>query len=532
MSKRNGIVFLATVFYLAAASPSEAQLLRRLFSPPNEGFSTPSPERGTNPAGRGTNPDHERRKTEADKAQQAGDFQRAIDLVDPVLRENPRDAVAYYLRAGARVELGIRKNDTRLIRGGIADAREAIRNDQRTPMYYLPYLHGMKNLAVLENRRDHAETSVKAATQALAQPGLSNEDRANLLFQRAQAQGYLAKVDEAVADLDEALRLVPNHFGAQAVLADVLLAAGKTERAAAAFNKLVENFPDNPLSHNNRGMFLQREGKFNEAVTDFSRAVERDPNYFYSYTNRGFTFLQMDNPTAAEADFNASLKIQPQQPMVYNMRGLAKLSRGDVTGALEDQRTVLSMLPKDSVAQADLGFLQFFAADFPAAVASFDAATAGQVPMRHLLPWKIVALKRMGKNDNVNALAAPSVNKDAKSRDWTDHLVAYLTGAEKEADLLTAAGSADQAAKPDQLCEAHYFIGLSQPEGPRSAKARESFERAVATKARRLSAYRGAQLAVMQAGGQATQTATIPSAGSTAPPTIIPGTGAPGSAGN
>jgi len=62
------------------------------------------------------NPEHEKTKTEADKANQSGDFQKAIDLTDMVLRQNPRDAVAYYLRASAKVELGIRQGNAKLIR--------------------------------------------------------------------------------------------------------------------------------------------------------------------------------------------------------------------------------------------------------------------------------------------------------------------------------------------------------------------------------------------------------------------------------
>jgi tetratricopeptide (TPR) repeat protein len=447
-----------------------------------------------------SNPARNQNMIEADKSQQAGDFPHVIELTDEILRQNPRDSAAYYLRGSAKVELGARQGDGKLIRDGIADAREAIRYDsQRTAMYYLPYLHGMKNLAVLENRKEHAETAINIATQILGVTGISNDDKANLLFQRAQAEGWLGKTDPAVADYEEALRLVPTHFGARAAVADILAAAGKNDQALAAYNKLVESFPESPLSYNNRGMFLQRQGKYDDAITDFTRAVERDPNYFYSYTNRGFTLLQMDNPTAAQVDFTQSLKLNPQQAFVYNLRGLSKLALGDLTGAIQDQRAAVEMNPKDPVARGDLGFLLSFADDFAAALPEFDAALQIDPQFRYLNPWKVVALKRLGKTEDLKGQFGDSLKKDPKQRDWVDHLVAYLLGAETEANLLAATNDPKDPLKNDELCEGEYFIGVTKAAAGKPTEAQDAFQRAVATKSRQLSAFRGAQYALKKA---------------------------------
>jgi lipoprotein NlpI len=448
---------------------------------------------------RGMNPEQEKLKTEADKANQRGDFARAIELTDTVLQQNPRDSVAYYLRASARVELGIREGNVKRIRDGVADSREAIRYDtQRTPMYYLPYLHGMKNLAALENRRDHAETAITVANQILALPGISNDDKANLLFQRAQSEDWLGKSDPAVADCEEALKLIPTHFGARAALAEILARAKKLDQATAAFNKLVESFPESPLSYNNRGMFYQRERKYDDAIADFTRAVERDPNYYYAYTNRGFTFLETDNPVAAETDFNQSLKINPQQPMVYNLRGLAKLGHGDVAGAIQDERAVIRMNPNDPIAHGDLGFLLLFADDFSGAVQEFDAALIIDPQFRHLTPWKVAALEHAEKKENLKEAASFTalLKKDPKDRDWVEHVLAFLLGAESEADLLADANAAKDPLRNDQICEANYFIGQSRVIAGKPSAAVEAYQKAVATNARRLSAFRGAQFAL------------------------------------
>jgi lipoprotein NlpI len=478
----------------------------------------------------GNNPARNQKMIDADKAQQGGDFPRVIELTDEVLRQNPRDSAAFYLRGSARVELGVRQGESKLIRDGVADSREAIRYDsQRTTMYYLPYLHGMKNLAILENRRDHAETAVTIATQILGVAGVSNDDKANLLFQRAQAEGWLGKGDAAVADYGEALRLTPTHFGARAALADLLAATGKNDQALAAFNKLVESFPESPLSYNNRGMFLQRQGKYDDAIVDFTRAVERDPNYYYSYTNRGFTLLQMDNPTAAQPDFTQSLKLNPQQAFVYNLRGLSRLALGDLPGAIQDQRAAVEMNPKDPVARGDLGFLLSFADDFAAAVPEFDAALAIDPQFRHLSPWRIVALKRLGKTDDLKGQYSDSLKKDLKQREWVDHLVAYLLDAETESDLLAATADTKDPLKNDKACEAEYFIAVTKAAAGKAAEAHEAYQRAVATKSRQLSAFRGAQFALKKGNAAAAIPASIAiptTVGKSATNTVTPTNGA------
>jgi tetratricopeptide (TPR) repeat protein len=456
-----------------------------------------------------TNPEHEQKKTQAQSAYQAGDFPKSIELMDSVLKEDPRDSVAYYLRGSARVDLGARTGDSKLVRDGVSDAREAIRYDtQRVPLYYLPYLFGMKTLATLENRKDHAETAVNIATQVLATPTLKDDERANLLYQRAQSEAWLGKSDEAINDLQESLRLVPSHFGARATLCDVLVKAGKQPEALAAFNKLVELYPENPLSLNNRGMYLQSQGKFDDAIVDFTRAIERDPNYFVAYANRGFTLLQMDNPVAAETDFSQSLKVNPQQAFVYNLRAQSKVARGDLAGAIKDQQAAVELSPKDPVPLGDLGFVMFFADDYPGALAPFDAALALDPEFKHLNPWKIVALQRLGKTNGLREQFKDSLAKDIKVRTWVDHLVAFLLGAESESQLLADAQTAKDPLKTEETCEACYFIGVARESAGKKSEAAEMFQRAVASKARQLSAYRGAQLALRKYGPDKGGTAT------------------------
>ena len=114
------------------------------------------------------------------------------------------------------------------------------------------------------------------------------------------------------------------------------------------------------------------------------------------------------------------------------------------------------------VALGDLGFVMFFADDYAGSLAPFDAALAIDPEFKHLNPWRIVALERLGKSNGLKDQFKASLSKDYKSRTWVDHVVAYLLGAESEGELLAAAQTVKEPLKTDETCEACYFIGLTR----------------------------------------------------------------------
>ncbi|MCH8829072.1 MAG: tetratricopeptide repeat protein, partial [Planctomycetes bacterium] len=379
-------------------------------------------------AGR-VNPAHERAKTAADSSYQKGDYERSVRLTSTVIFENPRDHVALYIRASARVEIALRRRNVKEMRAAIADAREAIRlNGVKSPLYYLPYLYGMTHLSVLENRKEHAEVAVQIAGQVIRIPTLKNEEKANLYYQRGNSQVVLKAFNDAGNDFSAAIKLSPAHIGAHLGAADAYAQAGSVKKAIAAYGNAVLSFPNNPLVHNNRGMYLQQQGKLDEAILDFTQALVINSKYHYSYTNRGFCLQQMGNAKAAEADFTASLKLDPNQATVFGMRATARLAQGNLAGAVEDNQTVVKMNPRSSSAYADLGFALFFSENYAGANQSFVQAATLDANQRQLNPWRFLALELGGDRDAALKTFAASLGKKPEKRDWADSLLAYLAG--------------------------------------------------------------------------------------------------------
>lgn len=441
-------------------------------------------------------PQHEQSRQDSDQAYRRSDHKKVIELTTAILAQNPKDHVALYLRASSRIEQGIAARDAALVRSGITDAREAIAVKQRDNMnYYLPYLYGMTNLAGLEDNPAHAKVSVDFATRLLEQPALKGEERSNTLYQRALAHLVVRDNQRAIADYQEAVRLTPNHLGALVGLADTLAASGQFVPAMNAYNAAVKAHPNLPLVYNNRGMFEQANGKYDEAIADFTKALELDPKFVVALTNRGFVLMNLDRYEEAEIDFSESLRIDAAQPMVLSLRASSKLMRGDFDAAIKDYHEVLKWDTKNPVGHAELGFALFFAGKWAEALTAFETASQLNPKMRFLLPWRYLTMLYLNRKQQADEIFATDLAIPPAKREWSDAILVYLADKQSEPDLRKAINLADAAAAEAQNCEAEYFIGQRKLLAGQTAAAKAHFAAALKSKAKQLSAYRGAMFA-------------------------------------
>ncbi len=437
-------------------------------------------------------------KTQADAAYRERDFNKAMQLCDQVLAAAPQDHVALYLRGSSRVELGIFSGNADLIRSGIADAREAIRHEGNgKPEYYLPYIYGMSHLSAFEGKPVHATTARTVADSILDRDDLTTEQKANLYYQRAQADLQLKDFVAAENDLQEALKFDPQHLAAYMLTAEVAAKSKSPDDAVAAYTRVVNTFPTNPLVYNNRGMYLQSLGRTQEALADFDKAIQLDAKFLPSYINRGFTLQEAGNPEAAEAALNQALELDPKLVGALGLRATARLDQHKVQGALEDYRQVVQMTGQNPMAYADLGFAQCFTRDYQGALSSFRTALKLDPNLRFLRPWELACAMQLGSVDP--ASYSEFTSKSPEARDWVDQIILFQLGQSDAASMLKAVSSTDENARAAQLCEGYYFIGLELLRRGRDADAQAYFKQATATRLPKLAAYRGSVYALKEA---------------------------------
>lgn len=488
------VLVLASVTEVASAQKRPTRSQPAAGTQPNRAAASRRP--GQNGPAK-VSPRIERAVREAEQAYQRGDYKYTLELLASVLREIPEHHGAMYLRASARVELGNVEQDADLVRQGVLDAREAIRlESSRSPIYFLPYLFGMTQLAAIEERDEHAEVSLQIADHVLKRPRLTPVDRANLLYQRATANMQLRRYDDAEANFEQSLKADPKHLGSALGLAESQAEGGHRERALSSFSRAVRDFPQSPLAWNNRGMYRQKLGDLAGATADFTKAVEVQPTYFVALTNRGFTRLEAGDPEQAEQDLTASLRIRPDQSDVLSLRGTSRLRQGKVNAAVEDFREVIRLDATNAIAQADLAFALFYSQDYPAALQQFNVAARIDPDLRYLAPWQQLTQLYLGQAIADSDAVQQALSLPVDKRDWIHDLLVWLGGGLSNDELIETVSRQTKQIEQAQLCEAHFFIGMKLLHSSRREEAISHFRSAVATDINHLSAWRGAWLAL------------------------------------
>lgn len=440
------------------------------------------------------NPRHEELKQEAAAAYEAGDFAEVLNLVEEVIAEAPNDGGAWYYRASAKVELGTAAHDAEQLRAGIEDARQAIRlGGAENPEYYFPYLFGMTNLAKIENKANHAEVAIQIVDAQLAERfSLTPDQRSNFLYQRARANQQLGQTEAAIADVDQALQSVSNHFPSLMLKCDLAVQSGNHDLASASYSQLADAYPDNPVVQNNYGLYLFNLGRNEEAFDRFSRAVEADENYFMGYTNRAYVTLMQGDAVQAESDFTRSIELNPNQPVAYRFRGEAHLRQSETEEAVADYRQVAELQPQSPDAHAELGFALLFAGEAAEARTELESALQINPNFQFLNPWLCLAIVEGSSVDEARTALQTVLDKPVEQRQWFDMTTLYLLGEINDGELLAAVNPNDENVTRSQQCEAYFFIGRKLQSEGMTEEATAFFEQALEVGTPRLTAYRGA----------------------------------------
>ena len=306
----------------------------------------------------------------------------------------------------------------------------------------------------------------------------------------------MKQTDAAVEDFRNAIAAVPKHLAAFMAMADTLGEAKKTEEALKVYQEAIAAFPEEPLVYNNLGMFHQTAKRYNDALRAFTAALQKDSKYYIALTNRGYTWLEGGKPAEAEKDFSASLQMEPNQPAVYGMRGTAKLVQGRWQDSILDFDVVVKQNPDNGIAHADAGFAKFFGKDYAGALTAFNTVIEKDPEARFINQWRVWTMMKLNKNTEASAVAQVSRQKTDEQRDWIDHVILFHVGDLSANDLLNKIDRTNTEHQTAQLCEARFFIAEHQLRAGQNQEAGTSYQQAMQTNKRQLSAWRGASYAL------------------------------------
>jgi tetratricopeptide (TPR) repeat protein len=167
-----------------------------------------------------------------------------------------------------------------------------------------------------------------------------------------QAFQKLGRLDEAIAQEQEAIRINPAFAEARNNLGRALIDRGRPAEAVPHLEEAVRLVPDYMAAHNNLGLALAAVRRPAEAVREFREALRLSPDFAPAQTNLGIALASQGQLDDAVAAFREALRLQPDAPQARQnlARGLAErgqqhLSQNRLDDAIRELTAALEYQP-------------------------------------------------------------------------------------------------------------------------------------------------------------------------------------------
>ncbi|MBA7674829.1 Lipopolysaccharide assembly protein B [subsurface metagenome] len=170
-------------------------------------------------------------------------------------------------------------------------------------------------------------------------------------FSRGLGYHASSKLDAAVAEYREAIRLHGDFYMAQMNLASVLSKQGKHSEAIVPARNMVRLKPNSAHAHLIMGKLLSETNRPDEGINHLMNAVNLAPDYFHAHFNLGVAWSRKREFDKATAHFERARQLQPNNPIVHRMLAKSLATQARTEEAIRALREVLRLKPGDTEAR-------------------------------------------------------------------------------------------------------------------------------------------------------------------------------------
>ena len=196
------------------------------------------------------------------------------------------------------------------------------------------------------NKDAAPDLRIKGCTALIQSGKLSGNYLAAAHWDRGVAHTKRRDFDNAITDLDEAIRLEPQAAAAYDDRGFAYAGKGDLDRAIADYNESIRLDPKVARPYNNRGYAYYGKHDLDRAIADFDEAIRLNPRYGLALRNRGFAYVGKREYDRAIADFGAALRLDPKDVAALNDRGSAYKEKGDIDRAIADFDAAVKIHPR------------------------------------------------------------------------------------------------------------------------------------------------------------------------------------------
>jgi lipoprotein NlpI len=271
------------------------------------------------------------------------------------------------------------------------------------------------------------------------------------------------------------------------------------DRAIQDYDQAIKLNPNYALAFLNRGNAYQNKDQYDRAIQDYDQAIKLNPNYALAFYNRGLAYddkKQYDRAIQdydqAIQDFDQAIKLDPNDAIAFYNRGNAYRNKGQYDRAIQDFDQAIKLDPNHANAFLNRGYTNFYTANYGAAASGLARSVTQKPDHAYPVLWLYLARARSGSQNAVKELEANA--EKLKRAEWPYAVVELYLGRRTAEATLAAAG------KPDERCEAQFYVGIWHLLRSDRAAATELLKAAVDTCPKTFIEYAGAQAEVKRLG--------------------------------
>jgi tetratricopeptide (TPR) repeat protein len=153
------------------------------------------------------------------------------------------------------------------------------------------------------------------------------------------------RLDEAIAQCSEALRIKPDYIKAHNTMGLALADQGNLEEAIAYYKQALQIKPGFAEGHNNLGNALVAQGKVQEAIAHYAEALRVYPGYASAHNNWGNALVAQGKVQEAIAHYAEALRVYPSYASAHNNWGNALAVQGKLQEAIAHYAEALRIDP-------------------------------------------------------------------------------------------------------------------------------------------------------------------------------------------
>jgi len=258
-----------------------------------------------------------------------------------------------------RVDKQIEAITDQLRQGHLAHARRYLLDLVRFQIQHSRRKHLVKTFCALAAQAiaSHAlefaaQLLAYAAAVGVEDPVIGSTD-AELLRKKGQAEAALAAYDAVIERF-------PDSVVARAGRAEVLKERGDLEAALAAYDAVIERFPDNVVARAGRAEVLKERGDLEAALAAYDAVIERFPNDVVARNGRAEVLKERGDLGAALAAYDAVIERFPYNAIARNARAsvlilLGRLDEARASLPNRSPRTIQDWIAYHVLGMAELG---------------------------------------------------------------------------------------------------------------------------------------------------------------------------------